>query len=183
MILGGATISSLGYAFLWQSKASLQLRLDRCVESAAAELTSVQNTIEFSNLRLKAERAAAAAAAVPTFGASIVDAQPVFEAEVALQEGERLRWIVRQAKWIAERGCDGRGDLFLPLPNLKWSRSPPDSIGVQPLTWDGRERLVIRLWKSNRFAQARIDAKGLTTRALTDKWKAQWISRIGPSLD
>jgi hypothetical protein len=180
VILGGATLSSLGYALLCRSKAALQLRLDRCVESAAAELTSVQNTIEFSNLRLKTERAAAAAASVPTFGASIADAQPFIEAEVALQEGERLRWTVRQTKWITERGCDGRGDLFEPLPNLKWSRPPPDTIGAQPLTWDGSERLVIRLWRANRFAQARVEAKG---RSISDKWKAQWIPRIGPSLD
>ena len=191
IVLGGAAFSALGYSLLWRSKASLQLRLDRCVEKTAAELVSVQNAIEFGNIRMRVERAAAAAAAVPTFGASIDEAQPVLEGEVALQEVQRARWILRQARWIGERGCEGRSDLFLPLPNLKWSRPAMDPLGPQPLAWEGSEKLTIRLWKMNRFSSARVagnsekeeaNAETAVGERLLGKWKAAWI-RSGPSLD
>jgi hypothetical protein len=107
VILGGAALSTLGYAMLWHSKAALQLRLDRCVEGVALKLVSIQNTIESGNRRLRAERLAAEAAAGPTLGASIADVQPVLAVEAALQEAERLRWRVLQAHWILKRGCDG----------------------------------------------------------------------------
>ena len=175
VVLGGAAFSTLGYAMLWQSKAGLQLRLDRCVENVAMELVEIQKAIELGNLRIKAERAAAAAAAVPSMGSSITATQSVLEAEVALQEIQRIRWNIRQTRWIAERGCDGREDLFLPLPNLKWSRPLPDSIGLQPLAWTGNEpRLVIRLWRTNRFSQARVARGGKY-----GNWNATWIPRTG----
>lgn len=188
VVLGGAAISSLGYALLWRSKAALQLRLDRCVENAALELVVIQNAIEAGNLRMRAERAAAQAAAVPTFGASIADVQPVLAAEVAAQEFQRARWRIRQAKWILSRGCDGKADAAMPLPNLAWARPVADAIGPRPLEWEGRNtRIVIRLWKTNRFSQARV-ARGKETEnenaspslgALSGNWSARWVPRTG----
>jgi hypothetical protein len=176
----------LGYALFWRSKAALQLRLDRCVESAALELVAIQNAIEAGNLRMKAERAAAQAAAVPTFGASIADAQPILAAEVAAQEFQRVRWRIRQAKWIFSRGCDGKADAAMPLPNLAWARPLADSVGPRPLEWEGRNtRVMIRLWKSNRFSQARV-ARGKETEnenampstgMLFGKWSTRWVPR------
>ncbi len=175
VVLVAAILFTLGYATFWRSKAEVQLRLDRCAEGAALALVRIQNTIESSNLRLRAERAAAAATAVPTYGASIEAAQPALEAEVAIQEAERAEWRIRQARWLAARGCDGRGDLFLPLPNLKWSRPPPDTIGAQPLDWEGSDtRLLIRLWRTNRFTQARVNRSGDD---LANRWKAEWVAR------
>lgn len=190
-ILASAAFGALGYATLWRSKANLQLRLDRCVESVARELVSIQNAIEEGNLRIKAERAAAAAAAVPSMGASIEEARPVLEAEVAFQEVQRGRWLVRQAKWIASRGCDGKSDAFWPLPNLRWSRKAADAVGPQPLEWDGNDaRLAIRLWRANRFAQARVargeekedrDENGRKSEFVSGlaRWRARWIPRDG----
>lgn len=193
-VLASAAFGALGYAAIWRSKVNLQLRLDRCVEDVARELVAIQNAIEAGNLRMKAERAAAAAAAVPTMGASIEQARPVLEAEVALQEAQRARWLLRQGKWIASRGCDGKSDAFWPLPNLRWSRKAADAVGPQPLEWDGRDaRLAIRLWRTNRFSQARIfrgDEKRKekddddTESALTAipglaRWKAKWIPPLG----
>lgn len=185
-VLGGAAISSLGYALLWRSKVALQLRLDRCVESAALELVAIQNAIEAGNLRMKAERAAAQAAAVPTMGASIADVQPVLAAEVAAQEFQRTRWRIRQTKWIVARGCDGKTDAAMPLPSLAWARPAADSVGPRPLEWERRDtRIVIRLWKTNRFSQARV-ARGKETEnegasgamgKLFGKWNARWVPR------
>lgn len=172
---------------------NLQLRLDRCVEEVARELVAIQDTIEDSNLRMKVERAAAAASAVPSLGASIEAARPVLEAEVALQEIERGRWLLRQARWIAARGCDGKRDAFWPLPNLRWSRKAADAIGPQPLEWDGSDtRIAIRLWRTNRFSQARVarddgkrkdddDEDGSTRKKIPGltRWKAKWIPRVG----
>lgn len=173
---------------------NLQLRLDRCVEEVARELVAIQDGIEDSNLRMKAERAAAAAAAAPSFGASIEAAQPALEAEVAFQEIQRGRWLLRQARWIAVRGCDGKRDALWPLPNLRWSRKAADSIGPRPLEWDGTDtRLAIRLWRSNRFSQARVsrtdekkkdggDEENESTRKSVpglNRWKAKWIPRAG----
>ncbi len=185
VVLGGAAFSSLTYAALWQSKVRLQLRLDRCIEEVALELVEIQNTIERANLRMKVERATAAAAAVPSMGGSIKAVQPLLAIEVTLQEAERLRWTLRQARWIANRGCDRRGDLLLPLPNLRWSRPPMDSIGPQPLEWSEKSsQLTIRLWKINRFSQARIsnetESSSHQNHPLT-RWQAAWIRRT--SLD
>lgn len=193
-VIGTAAFSALGYATLWRSKVNLQLRLDRCVESVARELVQVQTAIEDGNLRIKAERAAAAAAAVPSMGASIEEARPVLEAEAALQEVQRGRWLLRQAKWIAARGCDGKSDAFWPLPNLRWSRKAADAVGPRPLEWDGKDtRLVIRLWRSNRFSQARVTRgdekedrnesekreRSIPAAFGRARWKAKWIPRTG----
>jgi hypothetical protein len=172
VVLGGAAISSLIYAMLWRGKAATQLRLDRCVEDASSELVRVQDLIEATNLRMKAERAAAAAAAIPTYGQSLNAVKPVLLAEAAIEEAARIAWTGRQAEWIARRGCDSRNDLLAPLPNLKWVRPLPDSIGAQPLAWEGSTRIVIRLWKTNRFSQAQ------TERSENGNWKSAWIPRL-----
>lgn len=193
VVLVGAALSTLGYAMLWRSKANLQLRLDRCVEDTARELAAVQNAIEGANLRIRTERAAAVAAAVPTFGGSIRAVQPVLVAEAAYQEAQRMRWLLRQGRWIANRGCDRKGDAFAPLPRLNWSRPPPDGIGPRELVWDGKgPRLAIRLWKANRFSQARVTRSGNPEEEGNaenespgsppfPRWKAAWIRRT--SLD
>lgn len=197
VVLGGAGFSTLAYATLWRSKVGLQLRLDRCVEKVALDLVGIQNAIEASNLRMKVERAAAAAAAAPSLGGSIEAARPVLAAEVAFQESKRIQWLVRQARWIAERGCDRGSDLFFPLPSLKWTRPPEDTLGPRPLDWDGKNtRIEIRLWRTNRFSQARVarsdekrDGDGSDENEndssrfrLLDRWRAAWI-RARPSLD
>jgi hypothetical protein len=176
--LGSAALGTLSIGLLWRSKVALQLRLDRCVEDAAKELTTVQSKIESSNERMRIERAAAIAAAGPSFGQSLNAVKPALAAEAINQEALRIRWAVRQARWITKRGCDGKGDLFLPLPNLRWERPPPDSIGPLPLTWkaEGKD-LEIRIWKKNRFAQAAVERK---RKGITHAWKAKWIQRRIP---
>jgi hypothetical protein len=170
VVLAGGMTASLGVALLWRSKVALHLRIDRCVESAATELERIQGAIESSNARMKAERAAAAAAAIPSGGASIEAAKPVLVAEVVLQESLRMKWRTRQATWIVRRGCDGKPDAFLPLPNLSWWRPPDDPIGPMPLEWKGGKSsgLAIRLWRSNRYSSARVAGDGST------HWKARW---------
>lgn len=182
LILSSAAISTIGYALVWKSKAALQLRLDRCVDGTAVRLTEIQNRIEASNLRMKVERAAAAAAAVPSFGASLQAVKAVLLAEMAFQEIQRTAWIVAQGVWIVRRGCDGRTDLFLPLPSLHWFRPPPDSVGVQPLEWKSSEaKLEIRLWKGNRFSQGVVeeaDGKKLETFSGSGKWRPRWCGKV-----
>jgi hypothetical protein len=185
VVLSGAAISTFSYALIWNSKAALQLRLDRCVDATATRLTEIQNRIEASNLRIKIERAAAVAAAAPTFGNSLQAVKPVLLAEMASQEIQRTAWIITQGAWIARRGCDQRTDLFMPLPSLHWFRPLPDSVGIQPLEWKAEVgKMDIRIWKGNRFSQARVeeknDARNDELSSGTGKWRARWCSKTCP---
>lgn len=171
VLLSSAAIASIGHAFIWKSKVALQLRLDECVEAASLELERIQNQIESSNLRMRIERAAAIAAAVPSAGASLKAVKPILLAEQTIQEVLRMKWRTRQATWILRQGCDGKKDLFLPLPNLKWWRPPEDPVGTRPLEWEGEKEsgLTIRLWKSNRYSTSRTNQNGR-------HWQANWTS-------
>lgn len=180
VILGGAGFSALTYSLLWQAKMILQLRLDRCVEETTSELMRIQNQIERSNDRMRAERIAGIAAAVPTAGSSLKVAKSVLAAEMIIQESLRVKWKIREGSWILRRGCHGKTDLFLPLPRLRWWRPPDDAVGAMPLEWKGaKEGLAIHLWKENRFSQAevRIEPHG--------KWDGRWIprTRIRPNFN
>ncbi len=181
LVLTGAGISALGYGWIARSKMALQLRLDRCVESRIRSVLRIQNQIEASNRRMTIERGAAVAAAIPTGGASIRAVKIALTAEQIFQETLRAKWRAEQATWILRRGCDGRGDLFFPLPALRWWRPPNDPLGPRPLRWEklkgsggANDQLAIRLWKTNRFSQAafyRTEGPG------DGKWEARWISR------
>lgn len=141
------------------------------------ELLNIQNTIETSNQRMQMERAAALAAAAPTFGESIEAAKMILAAEVALQETARLRWSTRQGLWIMRRGCDQRNDRILPLPNLRWTRPPPDPLGPRPLEWQGTKRLQIALWGENRFSQATAEGNKNEAMRYGKFWNGKWIKR------
>src|SRR5262249_37041520 len=86
VVLATAMADCLSIALLWRSKMGLQLRLDRCVEKTALSLDSLQSQIEASNTRMKIERAAAVAAALPTAGSSLKAAKAVLTAEMIFQE-------------------------------------------------------------------------------------------------
>jgi hypothetical protein len=172
-VLVGAMLACLSVGMLWRAKVKLQLRLDACVEKAALELESIQSAIEAGNTRMRIERAAAVAAAVPTAGASLRAAKVVLTAEMVFQETLRAKWRLRQGKWILQRGCDGKQDAFLPLPSLEWWRPPEDPIGPMALEWKGRKEngLRIRLWNSNRFSSALVATNSAPG---AKKWKAKW---------
>lgn len=177
-IITGASLFSVGYAILWKSRVALQLRLDRCVEETALELERIQIQIESSNLRMTIERGAALAAAVPSAGASLKAVKPVLIAEEVIQEGLRMKWRLRQATWIAKRGCDQKNDLFLPLPNLGWWRPPEDPVGPRPLEREhGNGSLKIRLWKMNRKSVAEVFEKNEATSTRPSKpHRSRWAS-------
>lgn len=169
VVLVGAMIACLSIGVLWRAKMNLSLRLDRCVEKTALTLESIQSKIEASNTRMQVTRAAAIAASIPTAGASVRAAKPVLIAEMLFQEALRAKWKAEQITWIARRGCDRKGDAFLPLPSLEWWRPPEDPIGPMPLQWKGSKEtgMRIRLWKSNRASAARVAM-------VRRKWKAEW---------
>lgn len=172
VVLAGAGFSALTYSLLWQAKVSLQLRLDRCVEETAIELAGIQNHLEESNLRMRAERAAAIAAAVPSAGTSLKVGNTILAAEMLLQEGLRAKWKLREGVWILRRGCHGKSDFLLPLPRLRWWRPPDDAVGAMPLQWEGaKEHLAIRIWKENRFSQAEVGIEKNGT------WNGKWTPR------
>lgn len=171
VLLSSAALASLGHSILWKSKVALQLRLDECVEKISLELQKTQNLIESSNQRMRIERAAAIAAAIPSAGASLRAVKPILIIEQVLQEALRMKWRARQATWILRQGCDGKRDLFLPLPNLKWWRPPDDPLGPQALQWKEMKEsgLDIRLWRSNRTSQSKV-------RKNENRWEANWTS-------
>ena len=101
-------LGTLGLMRHWRHLTELQLRLDRCVGTAALDLKKTLERIEAGNTRLKALRAAQAAATLVEAAGSLV---PLMEAEATHQQLEILRWRARQAEWLALRGCDGKADL------------------------------------------------------------------------
>lgn len=155
----------------WRIRVREQFRLDRCVEKTALDLEKIQERIRVSNLQMIAIRVAAYAAAVPSAGQSLKAAQPLLEAERLWQELQLTSWKIQQLRWVAKRGCDGKNDLFFPLPNLKWDRPPPDSAGPMHLRWTGseNEKLKIRLWRLPNFSSAEVALE-------KTKWKADWAS-------
>ena len=158
----------------WRIRVREQFRLDRCVENKALLLEKIQNRIQTSNLRMFAERAAALAAAIPSAGQSLKAVRPVLEIERVWQEAQIARWRIEQTKWIVKMGCDGKSDHFLPLPPLKWTRPPDDTMGPSALRWSGEknEKLVIRLWRLPNLSGAEVHEE--------KKWKANWYVSVAP---
>lgn len=173
LALAMASLGTWELLHRWRTLAVLQLRLDSCVGRTAADARDDLSRVGKSNQRMEAVRAAIALVPVPHLRAAL-DAE--LAAEMALQEGIRLRWDARAAGWLLRRGCDGRNDLPMPLPLFPYDRQPPDSLGPRPSRWgDPRDReLVILLRHSPRVARARVEPENGKEIGNESSWKATW---------
>ena len=170
-ILMGGAIGVLTLRLNWRSQVQTQRRIDQCVQSRAMELVHLQNELEVANNALIAARAVKHTAPAPPVVAA---AAATIAAAVLLQELLRGSWRFKQALWLTRRGCDATADRPLPLPNLLWTRDPPDGDGPKPLHWDGdkSDGLSITLNHGLRFSAAKIKPDGLL-------WRADWSAALG----
>jgi hypothetical protein len=180
LVLASAAFSVLGYALNWRKNVALQLRMDRCVEEKSVLFLRLQNRLEASNSRMKMERAAALAAAIPSGGASLKAVRAILTAERTLQESVRIAWGMEEGKWILRRGCDSKGDFFLPLPKMEWWRPPDDVLGPLPLVHrPGKSPPRILLWKEKRSSQATIFRSLTRFPGEKGTWSARWSGKEG----
>ena len=128
------TLSGLGtWGVLrhWRFVAETQVRLDRCTREAALELKATQQLIERTNAGIHAARL--------LILVNMPDPPALAAARTALavlvlrQDAALLAWKGRRVAWLLPTHCGDPGDLRLPLPELDWTRPPPDPVGPQPL--------------------------------------------------
>ncbi len=176
-------IGTLVLRVKYRASVQTQRRLDQCVQAKTLQLRDLQNQIEKSNQRIKAERIAAAAALAgsimtPAALEAVQAIRTVIQAEARIQDALLLRWKWEQAQWAARRGCDSRDDpspLNL-LPEPKWYRDPPDLIGEKALVWRGRgeKTLAIRLSHEPRRSSSEVYSND------KNHWNARWSPFFGP---
>ncbi len=152
----------------WRFLVNTQLRLNQCVAKSAIILRDRLTAIETSNLAINGLRASILAAQIALQPHLIPPLQVTLMATVALQEGVLAEWKARSIAWLALQGCGKLGDLALPLPQLKYERRMRDTIGEQPLTWQGTmpEEFRVQVFHLPRKAAGRIRRR--------DGWKADW---------
>jgi hypothetical protein len=154
----------------WKSLAQTQLRLDRCTGETALELKMKLQTIASANEQMKVLRVSEAAAVTPQATAAF---QLAIEAEVLRQEKARADWSVNRMSWTAQSGCGGHGDSGFPLPDLSWTREPPDALGPQPLNLDELPKAFrIQLNHQPRASAAEVSSGNPYDRT---SWHARWI--------
>ena len=172
VIVTSTALILLGLSLHWRHLVELQLRLDNCVGSTALSLKSRLNSIDTMNTEIKILRASIAVSP-PHLKPAL---QAALGALAIAQEVKIQGWKIKQVLWIAQRGCDGKSDLALPLPGLHYSRAPPDAIGPQVTTWDSGEpqELRIRIRRASRFAAAETGKKDSYAISNRKNWKSQW---------
>lgn len=167
-------ISVLALITRWKRQVHHQLRLDHCVGTTARSLAQLQNQIETQNRLIQATRLAIAAA---SFNPSAIPAlKATLKAQVLLQESFRQSWNLKQITWLSSLGCDGKNDFPMPLPNLGWTRNPPDLIGEKPLIQMNDSKLTISLSHQRRIAVATVKNEN------NHHWIPVWGTPIRTSL-
>ncbi|MGZ3698832.1 MAG: hypothetical protein ACXWP5_11870 [Bdellovibrionota bacterium] len=162
----------------WRKLVETQLRLDQCTGEAALTLKAVLQAVERENAAIHATRAsiAVAQAANPPAVPALEGALTVL---VAKQEIDVARWKAAQVAWWLKRGCGSPGDLAPPLPELRWERGIPDTLGPQALEWvgpmPGEFRILARHAPRTAAAHVKGEGNGI------HHWKAEWCS-VGTSL-
>jgi hypothetical protein len=165
----------------WRFLVETQLRLDRCVGILSHDFRDKLNALESSNQKMKIIRSTLAITP-PSFTAPL---QTALLGLVLQQDLTLAAWKVKQAQWILQKGCGNREDLKHPLPSFKFVRSYPDTLGPQPLTWEGimPDEFYFKASHSPRVAAAKVEADQGSTGGnknegwnptLGKKWKAVW---------
>jgi hypothetical protein len=164
----------------WKKQAEIQLRLDECVGKKALELRSMLGTLTSSNTRMKwIRRSAAVAAFLSPEALEAIQAELI--AEVALQEGLRLKWRAEGVTAALGRSCNGLRVLPIRYPVLEWARLPPDPIGPQAFEWPESPQdpsFFILLSSSNHQSAAQVerskDGPQKNAKNIKDRWAARW---------
>jgi hypothetical protein len=168
----------------WKSRMDTQLRLDHCTGEIALELKSRLKIVAAENVAISITRAAIVAASSNYVTASSVPAlEMTLHLEVAHQELQRTLWLIRQVKWIAQRGCGQKGDSALPLPTLSWKRPPPDTTGEQALDLDELPaRFSFAAFHLPRISASTVERKSdanAIARSLGHRqWHVRWVSPV-----
>ena len=119
----------------WRALVETQLRLDRCIGRVSLEFRDRMNRITKINSEITGLRLSVAAAALePTL---IPPLKAALQFEVLRQEAELAVWKLRQLQWVSRQSCLRKGEWFLPLPGMHWTRPAEDPLGPQPLEWNG----------------------------------------------
>ncbi|MGE0614527.1 MAG: hypothetical protein AB7P04_02715 [Bacteriovoracia bacterium] len=168
-----ATLGMLKLMQDWRRLTREQIALDRCTGKAALELKRTLNQTESLNREVERLRVAIAAATLQP--AVAVPLRQALLVAVGAQTFLLGRWKFKQAQWFFPGACEGYRHLPVPLPNVPYTRPPPDGLGPRPLVWTAAHHsLRIRAEGKHRRAAAETWREGATT-DVDEKWKAKWI--------
>jgi hypothetical protein len=158
----------------WRFAVETQLRINRCLGEVAREFRDVLHSLESANQRIVALRASIVAASVQPW--LIPSLEAALSLEVAGQDLIQMKWTARSLKWLVIQGCGHRGDVAMPLPQLKYNRPPPDGVGFQPLEWRGKmpDEFALQLQHSPRYAAAVVKENQNGVVSGKSSWIAVW---------
>ena len=155
-----------------------QLRLDQCVAQKAVELKSTLQALSASNLRMEAVRAAAEP--FVAYPPALAPFTAELTVEFGIQEALQAKWEIERMKWLIPGACGGATDFTLSMPDLSWTRLPPDIIGEFPFEWESTDfRIEVR--DLQHAAAAQVTQSGAENEILGN-WKARWQVPKGANL-
>ena len=124
------------------------------------------------NIEIQILRAAIAAARYPP-GADI-PFRAALGVVVVAQEADQMTWKLKQVEWLTRQGCGKGRDFSQPLPSLPVTRSAPDALGPQALTWDGDSPATFRIQVFHPPRAAAAEVKGSFNEK--SSWETQWAA-------
>lgn len=143
----------------WRFLVETQLRLNECVGVRSQDFKQTLISLASDNRKIRVLRGAIQLATLrPDL---IPPLEVALNSVVAKQELSRFQWKAKQAQWLLKQGCGHRGDKAYPLPDLQFTRDPPDTTGPQAIHWMGEmpSQFLIQLSHSPRHAAAVIQRK------------------------
>ena len=176
VIICMAFLGFIALRLYWTQTIQTQQRLDSCIQKITRKLIEDINEIESIQKRMRIERATVMATMGPESRLINKIAKAALNVEAGFRNAVYIRWKLRQSKWLIEKGCDKKNDLFFPLPNMPWKMAKNDWVG--PQVWDLETHVLhIKLWSHPSYSASQIinvQKKDKINVNLRNPWVSHW---------